>query len=134
LQGATLELGEAQEILGKDVHSAADEDMGHIINVIVDSKGKVRAAIIDFGGFLGVGSRKIAVDWTSLHFPPADKPGPVLLAFTRDELKSAPEYKDGKPVTVVGVAPPVAAPAPPPEQPTGSPSASAPASEAPAAH
>ena len=28
----------------------------------------VRAAVIDFGGFLGVGSRKIAVDWNALSF------------------------------------------------------------------
>jgi hypothetical protein len=39
------------------------EDMGRIVDVIVDRSGQVRAAVIDFGGFLGVGSRKIAVDW-----------------------------------------------------------------------
>ena len=44
--------------------------MGRIVDVLVDRSGQVRAAIIDFGGFLGVGSRKIAVDWNALHFPP----------------------------------------------------------------
>ena len=44
--------------------------MGRIVDVLVDRRGQVRAAIIDFGGFLGVGSRKIAVDWSALHFPP----------------------------------------------------------------
>ena len=43
--------------------------MGRIVDVLVDRSGEVRAAIIDFGGFLGVGSRKIAVDWDALHFP-----------------------------------------------------------------
>ncbi len=42
--------------------------MGHIVDVIVDRAGAVRAAVIDFGGFLGVGSRKIVVDWSALHF------------------------------------------------------------------
>jgi hypothetical protein len=36
--------------------------MGRVVNVVVDQSGQVRAAIIDFGGFLGVGNRKIAVD------------------------------------------------------------------------
>ena len=42
--------------------------MGRIVDVIVDRAGTVRAAVIDFGGFLGVGSRKIVVDWSALHF------------------------------------------------------------------
>jgi hypothetical protein len=63
----------------------------------------VRAAIIDFGGFLGVGSRKIAVDWNALHFRAAGKPGAkITLEFTRDQVKAAPEYQEGKPVVVLG--------------------------------
>src|ERR1700759_4665730 len=59
---------EAHGVLGRDVRSPTDEDMGHIVDVIVDRTGTVRAAVIDFGGFLGVGSRKIVVDWNALHF------------------------------------------------------------------
>ena len=59
---------DAHGMLGRDVRSAADEDMGHIVDVIVDRAGSVRAAVIDFGGFLGVGSRKIVVDWNALAF------------------------------------------------------------------
>src|ERR1700760_2137423 len=59
---------EAHGVLGRDVRGPADEDMGHIVDVIVDRPGTVRAAVIDFGGFLGVGSRKIVVDWNALHF------------------------------------------------------------------
>src|SRR5262249_4474875 len=49
---------EVEGILGRDVRSAADENMGRVVDVLVDRTGQVRAAIIDFGGFLGVGSRK----------------------------------------------------------------------------
>ena len=59
---------DAHGMLGRDVRSPADEDMGRIVDVIVDRAGAVRAAVIDFGGFLGVGSRKIVVDWNALHF------------------------------------------------------------------
>jgi hypothetical protein len=94
---------EVEGILGREVLSAANENMGRIVDVLVDRSGQVRAAIIDFGGFLGVGSRKIAVDWNALDFPAPGKPDArIALEFTRDQVKAAPEYQDGKPVVVLG--------------------------------
>ena len=94
---------EVEGILGRQVRSAANEDMGHVVNVLVDRTGQARAAIIDFGGFLGVGSRKIAVDWNALRFAAAaDKNEQITLELTRDQVKAAPEYQDGKPVVVLG--------------------------------
>ena len=98
-----LETQEVQGILGRDVRSMADEDMGRIVDILVDGEGRVRAAIIDFGGFLGVGSRKIAVEWKALHFvPAASKRYGIVLELTRDQVKPAPEYKEGKPTVVLG--------------------------------
>jgi hypothetical protein len=98
-----LNTHEVEGILGREVVSAADENMGRIVDVVVDRKGQVRAAIIDFGGFLGVGSRKIAVDWSALQFPPPGQPdAKVTLELTRDQVKAAPEYAAGKPVVVLG--------------------------------
>ena len=42
-----------ESILGKTVLSPTGEDMGRIVDVMVDRAGQMRAAIIDFGGFLG---------------------------------------------------------------------------------
>jgi len=99
-----LSKDDIQSILGKKVTSATGEDMGQIVNVIVDRSGQSRAVVIDFGGFLGVGSRKIAVDWNALHFAPEGKTDQVTLDLTRDQLKAAPEYKEGSPVVVFGSA------------------------------
>lgn len=94
---------EVEGILGRPVLGAADENMGRIVDVIVDRSGRVRAAVIDFGGFLGVGSRKIAVDWSALHFPPPGQPNAkITLDLTRDQVKAAPEYQEGKPIVVLG--------------------------------
>jgi PRC-barrel domain len=94
---------EVEGILGREVLSAANENMGRIVDVLVDRSGQVRAAIIDFGGFLGVGSRKIAVDWNALHFPaPAKSNAKITLELTRDQVKAAPEYQADKPVVVLG--------------------------------
>jgi hypothetical protein len=97
---------EVEGILGKSVRSSAGEDMGKIIDVIVKRDGQVRAAVIDFGGFLGVGSRKIAVDWGALSFPPNGAVDHVILNLTRDQVRLAPEYRPGQPVVVLGAASP----------------------------
>lgn len=94
---------EAHGILGRDVRSPANENMGRIVDVIVDRGGRPRAAVIDFGGFLGVGSRKIVVDWSALHFwNVANKDESITLELTRDQVKAAPEYKEDKPMIVLG--------------------------------
>ena len=104
IPGATIHnKHEVGGVLGREVRSAADEDMGRIADVLVDRAGRVCAAIIDFGGFLGVGSRKIAVNWSALHFPqPGKSGGRIALELTRDQVRTAPEYKEGKPVVVLG--------------------------------
>ena len=86
---------QAFSILGKKVHGPDGKDAyGSIIDVLVDDQGQPRAAIVDFGGFLGVGSRKIAVDWGLLKFQPADPAVPVVLNLDRTQIQAAPEYKD----------------------------------------
>ena len=92
-------------ILGREARGSANENMGRVVNVIVDGTGRVRAAVIDFGGFLGVGSRKIAVDWNVLRFnPESTKRDAITLELTRDQLKEAAEYKDKQSVVVLGAA------------------------------
>jgi hypothetical protein len=87
-----------QSPLGKDVTSAKGEKLGQITDILVSHNGEIRAAVIDFGGFLGVGSRKVAVAWPTLHF--SDKG--ITLGMTRDELRVTPEYHQGEPIVIVG--------------------------------
>lgn len=96
---------DAHGVLGRDVRSSTGQDMGRIVDVIVDLAGTVRAAVIDFGGFLGVGSRKIVVDWSALDFAHlADKTDSVTLDLTKEQVNAAPEYKEDQPVVVLGAA------------------------------
>jgi hypothetical protein len=104
---------EAVGILGKKVRGPADEDMGMVVDVLVDGEGKPRAAVIDFGGFLGVGTRKIATDWQLLQFRPADRNEPVHLTLPPEELRAAPEYKPSvHPAEIIAPPPPEATAAP----------------------
>lgn len=87
-----------QNLLGRDVKSASGEKLGQITDVIVGRAGDVRAAVIDFGGFLGVGTRKVAVAWSALRF----SPDAIVVDMTRDELRVTPEYRSGEPIVIVG--------------------------------
>jgi len=103
-KGASLQQfsqADLRRILGKEVRSASDEAMGRIVDLLVDEAGQPRAAIIDFGGFVGVGSRKIAIDWSTLRFDTAKPNSAVVVALDRDEIKAAPEYKESREVVAV---------------------------------
>src|ERR1700761_5251398 len=96
---------EAHGVLGRDVKSPTDEDMGRIVDVIVDRSGAVRAAVIDFGGFLGVGRGTVVVDWSGLHFGHvADTKARITLELPKAQVAAAPEYKEDTPIVVLGQA------------------------------
>ena len=106
---------QALPILGHAVMDAEGKEIGHLVDVLVDDQGQPQAAVIDFGGFMGVGNRKIAVEWGAIHFAPADPKRAITLTLTPDQIKAAPEYKDiAKPAPVV-VSSPVGSAAVPPE-------------------
>ena len=84
---------ETTGVLGKKVVGPDGKDLGLVVDVIVAADGHPSAAVIDFGGFLGVGSRKIAVDWRLLRFAPGRPDWQVLLTLGRAEIQAAPEYK-----------------------------------------
>ena len=92
-------------ILGKEVHSRSGQAMGRIVDLLVDEMGQPRAAIIDFGGFLGVGTRKIAIDWRALRFDAEQTKEAIVADLDRDQIKAAPEYKDSREVVAVVPAP-----------------------------
>jgi hypothetical protein len=113
---------EAVAVLGKQVQGPGGENLGRVVDLLVDADSRPRAAVIDFGGFLGVGSRKVAVDWKLLQFRPEDSTAPVVLNTTRAEIQAAPEYKPSvRPAEVV------APPTQPPAAPAAPPTAQAPA-------
>lgn len=109
---------QVESILGKKVRGTSGDDMGRIIDIIADKTGQVRAAIVDFGGFLGVGSRQIAVDWKAIRFPTDGKTDAVIVDLSKDQLRVAPVYKPGEQIVVLGQQQPAgASQAPPPPAP-----------------
>ncbi len=92
-------LHQADSVLGKDL-IASGKNAGRIVDVLADKYGHVQAVVVDCGGFLGVGGRKVAVAWSDLRFD-SDRPNSVSTNLPEERLSAAPEVKSGKPVVVV---------------------------------
>jgi hypothetical protein len=83
----------ASRLIGTSVTNGANETIGQIADFVLDQKGAVKAWIIGVGGFLGLGSKYVAVDPSVLKLERAD--GKTLQAridTTKDQLRAAPEY------------------------------------------
>jgi hypothetical protein len=89
-----------ESVLGREVRTRVEEDVGRVVDLLADRQGRVQAAVIEFGGFLGIGTRKIAVEWSALSFVNEGKQPVVIVEMTRNQLRVAPEYKPSEPAVV----------------------------------
>jgi hypothetical protein len=90
---------EPVSLLGHLVESRTSKDIGRVVDILVDHDGHPRAAVLDVGGFLGVGTRKVVVAWSALHFSAAGGDNiTVAIDISSDRIKAAPAYVPGKPV------------------------------------
>jgi hypothetical protein len=98
--------GEATSILGRQVTGPDARSVGRIVDVLVDDLGQPRAVVIDVGGFLGIGVRRIAVVWRALRFTrDSAGAGQISLEMTANQIKVIPEYKAADRPVVVAVPP-----------------------------
>jgi hypothetical protein len=96
-----------KSVLGIEVRSTHQRNIGRIVDLLVDPDGSVKAAIVEFGGFLGIGTRKIAIAWPDLRFDTEGKQLTAILDILRDQLRVAPDYKPDAPAVVTKVIEPL---------------------------
>jgi hypothetical protein len=70
----------SSKMIGLNVYNDAHEKLGSISDLLLDKSGKINAAVIGVGGFLGVGERLVAVSFDKLKF--VDTPVPSTSAST----------------------------------------------------
>jgi sporulation protein YlmC with PRC-barrel domain len=87
------------ELKGTNVTTPTGDKLGDLKELAIDTNGRVCYATVSVGGFLGMGDRLVAVPWDSFKFS-VDKEKSdkklISLASTKEQLKSAPEFKEGK--------------------------------------
>lgn len=80
-------------LIGAKVRNAAKETVGSIEDVYLDARGAVDAVVVSVGGFLGVGTKHVAVKWSDLKVGRDGKDLLLTTDWTKDSLKAMPDYK-----------------------------------------
>jgi len=83
-------------LIGANVVSVNKERIGKVANLILNDDGKVEAAVIKIGGFMGFGGKTVAVTYDSLNIArnaKGDAIDHVTVAATKDDLRRAAAFK-----------------------------------------
>ena len=91
---ATPDQMTTEDLTGARVYGANDEDIGEVNELLLDDSGKIKEAVLDIGGFLGLGEHQIAVTMDELKIMRSDDGGDirVYVNATKEELEAQPEY------------------------------------------
>lgn len=83
------------DLMGADVSTTGDEDVGSVDDLIIDENGQIVAIVVGVGGFLGMGQKDVAIGWDDVtRSGDADSDDVELrIDSTREELRDAPEFE-----------------------------------------
>ncbi len=84
-------------VVGLDVYNGQNNDIGKIQDVVLGQDATVKGYIVSVGGFLGMGTHYVAVNpgAVSIKYDEGQKTWRAAMNATKDQLKSAPEFKYG---------------------------------------
>jgi len=82
------------DLQGARVYGTDDEDLGEISELLVED-GKLTRAVVDVGGFLGIGEKPVAVDFEQLQILQHGTDGSLLIYMdaTKESLEAQPDYQ-----------------------------------------
>ena len=106
----------ASALIGTKVRNANKESIGKIDDIYLDKDAKVTDVVISVGGFLGVGSKDVAVKWSDLTIAQEDNSVVLTTSLTKEALTALPDYTKAerrKPAPPETATAPPARPTPP---------------------
>ena len=92
-----MPLARVQNLVGTNVVGADGKDAGEIQNLLIDGNGQVRAAVVEWGGFFGIGERSAAVPVDRIQLGAATGGNDrARLNMTKEELEKLPRYDSSR--------------------------------------
>ena len=79
-------------LIGTKVRNANKESIGKIDDIYLDKDAKVTDVVISVGGFLGVGSKDVAVKWSDITVGQEDNSVLLTTSLTKEALMALPDY------------------------------------------
>ena len=84
----------ATDIKGTNVKNMQGQDLGQIEDVLIDpDTGQVRFVILEVGGFLGLGSTRVAVPLSAFQITKEGNKPKWVLDADKEKLKNAPKVE-----------------------------------------
>ena len=80
----------SSDFIGKAVYGPDRHEVGTISDLVFQKSGKVQAAIVGVGGFLGIGEKEVAVPFADLQFSTQGGHRVITLSATKEALEAAP--------------------------------------------
>lgn len=85
----------ADNLTGATVVGPDGEDIAEVGDILLTADGQIDAMMVDFGGFLGIGQKRVAVALDNLEFASNENGDLVIYSdFTREQLEAQPEYDE----------------------------------------
>ena len=82
------------EIKGARVINFQNQDVGEIDELLIEpDTGQIRFAVVSVGGFLGLGSTRVAVPWQALQITRENGRVRYMLDATKERLEKAPRVE-----------------------------------------
>ena len=79
--------------IGMNVRNQNNEIVGKVEDVYIDDRGAIKTVVVSVGGFLGMGTKDVAVRWSDIGRSRNGKSLVLTTNWTKDSLKAMPEYK-----------------------------------------
>lgn len=97
----------ASNFNGTDVIGSDGKKIGDVADILFEKDGTIKAYVISFGGFLGMGAKEVAIAPSAFEIVPGEKGAAkkLKLSMSENQLKSAQkftEYTPPKPATTTG--------------------------------
>jgi sporulation protein YlmC with PRC-barrel domain len=83
----------ASKLVGLSIVNGAGDTIGQVADLVLDEKQQIKAWIVGVGGFLGLGTKYVAIDPSALKVARGDNDSlKAVIDTTKDQLRAAPEY------------------------------------------
>jgi sporulation protein YlmC with PRC-barrel domain len=85
----------SDKVEGTTVYNVAGEKLGSVDDLMIDKhSGQVRYAVLEFGGFLGIGTDRYPIPWNMLKYDHGK--GGYMVPLDKATLEKAPKYSEAE--------------------------------------
>jgi len=92
-KNTALDVISSEKVEGTSVYNTEGEKLGSIDDLMIDKySGQIRYAVLEFGGFMGMGTDRYPLPWRVLKY--SNDKGGYVVPLNKAMLEEAPRYRE----------------------------------------